>query len=217
MAFTNEVIQRTKRLEKLLVDRGATGRGLHERATSIAHSIEPGVLSRLRFIATVRNKLMHEADYKFDGTEHDFLSACDEVISQLAQRRPYRSPLPTGKGPRSSVRRGKRPREGRSTKIWSVVLLAAAAGGAFLFLHVNPSEFRRSPLHTASTQKTSSVEEAQREALRRYPDLAIKGSRLNTAYVGRYNRYKQQRPEFFRDSNWPLRLADEVAGKNATK
>ena len=57
----------------------------------------------------------------------------------------------------------------------------------------------------------ASVDEAQREAMRRYPGLGIAGSKLNTAFVARYKLYQQQRPDFFRDTSWPIRLAEEFA------
>jgi hypothetical protein len=61
---------------------------------------------------------------------------------------------------------------------------------------------------TASVQLTAA--EAQREAVRRYPDLGVAGSKLNAAFVARYKLYQQQRPEYFRDNTWPIRLAEEV-------
>jgi hypothetical protein len=57
----------------------------------------------------------------------------------------------------------------------------------------------------------ASVAEAQKEAVRRYPDLSVTGSKFNAAFVARYQLYQQQHPEYFRDLSWPLRLAEEVA------
>ena len=55
------------------------------------------------------------------------------------------------------------------------------------------------------------VADAQKEAVRRYPSLGVKGSRMNTAYVDRYHFYQKTRPSFFSSPSWPLQLADEVA------
>jgi hypothetical protein len=55
----------------------------------------------------------------------------------------------------------------------------------------------------------SSIAAAQQEAIRRYPDLGVAGSKLNTEFVARYKRYQQERPEYFRDTSWPIRLAEE--------
>jgi hypothetical protein len=57
------------------------------------------------------------------------------------------------------------------------------------------------PNYTAAT--------AQQEAIRRYPDLGVAGSKLNTEFVARHKRYQQERPDYFRDPSWPLRLAEE--------
>jgi hypothetical protein len=50
-----------------------------------------------------------------------------------------------------------------------------------------------------------------REAVRRYPDIGVAGSRLNMEFVARHKRYQKEHPEYFRDTSWPLRLAEESA------
>jgi len=55
------------------------------------------------------------------------------------------------------------------------------------------------------------VADAQKAAIGRHPDLGIKGSQMNTEFVARYKLYQQQHPEYFRDTSWPIRLADEIA------
>jgi hypothetical protein len=50
---------------------------------------------------------------------------------------------------------------------------------------------------------------AQKEATRRYPDLGVAGTKLNTEFVSRYKRYQQERPDYFRDPTWPIHLAEE--------
>jgi hypothetical protein len=57
----------------------------------------------------------------------------------------------------------------------------------------------------------TTVAEAQREAVRRYPALGVKGSRMNQAYVDRYHLYQNTRPDFFQTTSWPVELADEIA------
>lgn len=55
-------------------------------------------------------------------------------------------------------------------------------------------------------------------ATRRYPDLKVKDSPLNSEFVSRYNRYRNERPEFFDSADWPIKLAEEaksaIAGRN---
>ncbi len=53
--------------------------------------------------------------------------------------------------------------------------------------------------------------EGRAEALRLYPALGTANTPLNNEFVARYNRYRQDRPEFFRDPSWPLILAKECA------
>jgi hypothetical protein len=89
MSFLEAVIQKTKRLEGLLEERyQAVGRGLHEKATSIEHKLDSNTLKQIRFIASVRNKLVHEDGYRFDDNEGDFLKKCDEVIGRLTNQQP---------------------------------------------------------------------------------------------------------------------------------
>ena len=57
----------------------------------------------------------------------------------------------------------------------------------------------------------SSVAEAQTEAVRRHPDLGVKGSKFNAAFIDRYNAYQREFPGYFSDNSWPVRLADEIA------
>ena len=59
--------------------------------------------------------------------------------------------------------------------------------------------------------------EAQREAVRRYPELGVSGSKLNREFVARYKLYQQQRPDYFRDTSWPLHLAEELTHASQPK
>lgn len=77
-------IKRCKRLDKLLAeDFGAAGRGLHEKVTSVQTQLPDKVVRRLRFIATVRNKLVHEADVDRLDDRREYERACDEVEREL--------------------------------------------------------------------------------------------------------------------------------------
>jgi hypothetical protein len=83
-SFIESVIQSTKNLESLLTkELGATGKGLHEKATSVEHLIPAELLKKIRYIASVRNKLMHESDYVFDGNPDEFLKECDRAFGGL--------------------------------------------------------------------------------------------------------------------------------------
>ena len=95
------------------------------------------------------------------------------------------------------------PMAHNGTKTSSNDIAATPAGST-------PSGTAPAPLARAPAQKFASAAEAQKEAVRRYPDLGVSGSKLNTDFVARYKLYQQQRPDYFRDSSWPLRLAEEL-------
>jgi hypothetical protein len=77
-------ITRTKALETLLEGAlGATGKGLHEKVTSVEDRLPPPLVKKLRFVATVRNKIVHEASYQKLDDRDGFVRACDEAEAQL--------------------------------------------------------------------------------------------------------------------------------------
>lgn len=72
----------SKRIEKILKnDFHAEGRGLHECLTSVQHRIPPDIMSQARYIASVRNKVVHE-----DGVIDDvssFSNTIDNIVYRL--------------------------------------------------------------------------------------------------------------------------------------
>jgi hypothetical protein len=52
---------------------------------------------------------------------------------------------------------------------------------------------------------------AEKEAMRRYPQLSDANSPMNHAFIARYQQIKAENPSYLRDPSWPLRLANEVA------
>ncbi len=97
------------------------------------------------------------------------------------------------------------------------------AGFIVSYFHLGPSlrshNFSSAtPAPVAATpQRFATVADAQREAVRRYPQLGVAGSPLNTAFNARYKAYQQQRPDYFRDPSWPIRLAEELAPSQPAK
>lgn len=55
---------------------------------------------------------------------------------------------------------------------------------------------------------------AQQKAVKLYPDLGIQGSSLNTEFLVRTKRYRTEKPDFFSEPDWPIRLAQEIAQEN---
>jgi hypothetical protein len=76
------VVTQSKTLEALLEQKfGATGRGLHEKLTSIEYQLEAGLVKNIRWIATMRNKVVHE---NFQLTnQNDFLRSCQRALEGL--------------------------------------------------------------------------------------------------------------------------------------
>jgi len=83
MGNIDAVIKISKRLESILVDRfGAEGKGLHEKLSSVQDKIPKAVANKIRWIATIRNKLIHEDGYELQNrTEVDI--AANYIISEL--------------------------------------------------------------------------------------------------------------------------------------
>lgn len=67
-----------------------------------------------------------------------------------------------------------------------------------------------------SQETFRSVEEAQREAVRRYPALSIKDSPFNSEFRSRYELYKKTRSDLLTDNSWPVRIAEEIARDQKT-
>jgi hypothetical protein len=61
------------------------------------------------------------------------------------------------------------------------------------------------------SRDSSTVEDAKTQAVRRYPDLGIAGTKMNLAFIARYNYYRRVNPDYFGDPRWPLHLADETS------
>ena len=77
-------ISRVKALESLLEQAlGATGKGLHEKVTSVQNRLTQPLVKKLRFIATVRNKIVHESNYQQIDDRDGFVRACDEAEATL--------------------------------------------------------------------------------------------------------------------------------------
>jgi hypothetical protein len=81
---TELAVKRAKRLEKMLRQGlGAQGRGLHELVSSVARELPDPLERRLRFIATIRNKIVHEEDYQRIDDRRGFIDACDQAEAEL--------------------------------------------------------------------------------------------------------------------------------------
>lgn len=80
-----------------------------------------------------------------------------------------------------------------------------------------PTVHVSTPVQPPAAPQFITAAEAQRVAVQRYPELGISGSKLNTEFVARYKLYQQTRPDYFRDTSWPLRLAEELTHTSQPK
>ena len=76
-------VTRAKALEAVLEQLGATGKGLHEKVSSLQQKLAPPLVKKLRFVATVRNMIVHDSDYATIDDRDGFVRACDEAEAEL--------------------------------------------------------------------------------------------------------------------------------------
>lgn len=69
----------SKRFEGALERLGATGKGLHEKATSIEAQLDPVALGYLRMVASIRNRLAHEDGFDRIPDPQLFNEACQQL------------------------------------------------------------------------------------------------------------------------------------------
>ena len=86
MSDIDLAIRRSKRLEhKLRRNYGVHGRGLHELidAAKARNALPNALAGRLRFIATIRNKIVHDTAYTKIDDRDGFIAACDSAEREL--------------------------------------------------------------------------------------------------------------------------------------
>lgn len=67
-------------LERVL---GAQGKGLHEKVSSVEGKIPTALVKRIRYIATIRNKLIHEESVRKIDDRSSFKAAVKHVSKEL--------------------------------------------------------------------------------------------------------------------------------------
>lgn len=86
MSDIESVVLQTRRIEKLLRQQyRADGKGLHQLITSCEERLPHDVVGKLRYIATIRNKIVHEDDYQLDD-KRGFMQVCSECEQELTPR-----------------------------------------------------------------------------------------------------------------------------------
>lgn len=82
MGQIEDVVLLTREIESLLDRLGATGRGLHEKLTTVENRLSAQTVKKMRWIATMRNKTMHEHNFQINDFQ-GFKSSCNDVIAEL--------------------------------------------------------------------------------------------------------------------------------------
>ncbi|GAB6039257.1 hypothetical protein JCM15519_38160 [Fundidesulfovibrio butyratiphilus] len=80
----DNLIRSSSNIESLLEDKGAVGKGLHEKVSSIESELPESSVKSIRFIASIRNQLVHEGpDTVSFEKKRDYLEACQRVERDL--------------------------------------------------------------------------------------------------------------------------------------
>ena len=86
MSDIEKVVVRTRKIEALLrTQYHADGKGLHQLITSCEERLPHDVIAKLRYIATIRNKVVHEDGFELKS-RREFLATCDECEKELTPR-----------------------------------------------------------------------------------------------------------------------------------
>lgn len=77
-----QTIKYTKKIEAVLENLGAEGKGIHTKLGSIKDKLDEPLVKKIRWIGNMRNGLMHEDGFEiYNFSEFDI--ACKEVVKQL--------------------------------------------------------------------------------------------------------------------------------------
>jgi hypothetical protein len=100
---------------------------------------------------------------------------------------------------------------------WTVNKLAEDGPLARLLKRPGDLKSAKTNTETPEAGKTethySTVQEAQAAAIQRYPDLGKAGTPFNQRFLEKHKRYQAETPDVLVASDWPMRIAAEVAGE----
>lgn len=75
----------SRTLETILVDKfNATGKGLHEKVTSAERFLPADLVRQIRYIATIRNAVVHEDGYQMSNVP-EFISTAEAAAKVLTE------------------------------------------------------------------------------------------------------------------------------------
>jgi hypothetical protein len=77
-------IRSSKELEHLLdTEFRASGKGLHEKISSVESQLTPDMVKQMRYLATIRNKLVHEYDFNRIPDRAKFIKNFEQSAKEL--------------------------------------------------------------------------------------------------------------------------------------
>jgi hypothetical protein len=78
------VIKASKELEYFLeAEFHATGKGLHEKITSAQSELSSDIIKKMRYLATIRNKLIHERGFDAIPDRNKFIASFEASKVEL--------------------------------------------------------------------------------------------------------------------------------------
>lgn len=125
---------------------GAEGKGLHEKISNVSHELPAALIKKLRYIASVRNKAVHEADYHIADIEQfkQDCQLCIATLDELVKRKQAAEQKRADKAARKSARANTADAESNasshttprtSSKAKWFILLVLLAIGVYFYLH----------------------------------------------------------------------------------
>lgn len=103
MSSIDAAVRGARTLESLLEARyGASGKGLHEKLSSVERQLSPELVRSIRYIATVRNNAVHQDGFEIDDPER-FRASVKRAVRALGGEAGSRG------GPRSQPKRSGSP------------------------------------------------------------------------------------------------------------
>ncbi len=86
MSLTDIVVRYSKELEHILEHNfGAQGKGLHSKVSSVEHLLPEKLVKRLRFLASIRNKVIHDYTYVLDKNPRELQRTAKEAVAELTR------------------------------------------------------------------------------------------------------------------------------------
>jgi hypothetical protein len=78
------VIKSSKDLEYILeLEFGAKGKGLHEKISDVDNQLSTDLIKRMRYLATIRNKLIHERGFDAIPDRSKFIIAYEDSKKEI--------------------------------------------------------------------------------------------------------------------------------------